>query len=107
FARGNLPILRSAQREAGWRSRSPLNPIDFVSQITDVRNVPLIWPITRLDAANVDRSPRHTAALRRSRRIRPIDDIRSAPCTTGRTSTSSTGNAGQQGLGRNDAGATA
>jgi site-specific DNA recombinase len=28
-----------------WRSRSPLNAIDFAKQITDVRDVPLIWPI--------------------------------------------------------------
>jgi hypothetical protein len=31
--------------DEGWRSRSPLNPIDLPSQIDDVRNVPLIWPI--------------------------------------------------------------
>jgi hypothetical protein len=35
------PCVR-AYHSVGWRSRSPLNAIDFASQITDGRDVPLI-----------------------------------------------------------------
>jgi hypothetical protein len=44
-----------------WRKECPLNHIDFALEITDVRNVPLIWPITRFDAANVDRKLRFSS----------------------------------------------
>jgi hypothetical protein len=43
-------LFEEKQKSQGWRSRSPLNHIDFARQITDIRNVPLIWPMSLIKA---------------------------------------------------------
>jgi hypothetical protein len=72
-----------------WRKGCPLNGIDLASQITDVRDVPLIWPISQIESyvCEVPTVPKPSGSAMKTVRLppRPAPVARAIKTFAGRT----------------------